>query len=184
MFDAFESTVGSRIRYYRLKAGITQKALAEACGITEPAIRNYELGNRIPGFDTLNDISAALNISYYTLADPDLSALAGVMHTFFRLEYAHGLTPAVDESGNAVLVIDPNAQGSSDSFLQQMLNQWLDAKTKLDSGEWSPEQYEDWKARYPIVLQEDTADHAETEKKQDSSASKAKQKRPRKPLKK
>ena len=91
MFDAFESTVGERIRYYRKRAGMTQKQLAEACGITEPAIRNYELDNRIPSYDTLDDIADALHVNYYTLADPNLGALAGVMHCFFRIEYVHGL---------------------------------------------------------------------------------------------
>ena len=47
MFDSYESSVGERIRYYRKRAQLTQKQLAEACGITEPAIRNYELGNPI-----------------------------------------------------------------------------------------------------------------------------------------
>ena len=64
MFDSYESSVGERIRYYRKRAQMTQKQLAEACGITEPAIRNYELGNRIPGYDTLDDIAAALQINY------------------------------------------------------------------------------------------------------------------------
>ena len=47
-----DATMGERIRYYRQVAGLTQKALAEKCGITESAIRNYELGNRMPDWET------------------------------------------------------------------------------------------------------------------------------------
>ena len=150
MFDSCESSVGERIRYYRKRAQMTQKQLAESCGITEPAIRNYELGNRIPSYDTLDDIAAALQINYYTLADPNLSALAGVMHVFFRMEYAHGLKP-VEIHGKAALIIDPAYYNGENTYLQQMLNAWLTARTKLDGGEWSAEQYENWETRYPFV---------------------------------
>ena len=152
MFDSFESNIGTRIRYYRKRAGMTQKSLAEACGITEPAIRNYELGNRIPGYDTLEDIAAALQINYYTLADPDLAALAGVMHSFFRLEYAHGLKP-VEIDGKAALIINPAFHNTEDTYLQQMLDTWLITRAKLDSGEWTAEQYENWETRYPFVAE-------------------------------
>ena len=150
MFDSYESTVGERIRYYRKRAGMTQKSLAEACGITEPAIRNYELGNRIPSYDTLDDIAAALQINYYSLADTDLAALAGVIHTFFRMEYAHGLRP-VEVDGKAALIIDPAYNNPEDSYVQQRMNTWLTARRKLDSGEWTLEQYENWETRYPFV---------------------------------
>ncbi len=38
-------TVGEKIRKYRLKLNISQKLLASWCKISEPALRNYELGN-------------------------------------------------------------------------------------------------------------------------------------------
>ena len=86
---------------------MTQKQLAEACGITEPAIRNYELDNRIPSYDTLDDIADALHVNYYTLAAPILAALAGVMHCFFRMEYVHGLTP-IEQAGRSITGLHPN----------------------------------------------------------------------------
>lgn len=148
MFDSYESSIGERIRYYRKRNNMTQKALAEACGITEPAIRNYELGNRIPSFDTLDDIANALHINYYALAEPNLAAYAGVMQCFFRLEYAHGLKP-VELNGKAALIIDPKQYGTDNSLLQQLLNSWLEGRTKYESGEWSQEMYEDWECTYP-----------------------------------
>ena len=184
MFDSFESTIGQRIRYYRQRAQMTQKALAEACGITEPAIRNYELGNRIPSFETLDDIANALHINYYALAEPNLAALAGVMQCFFRMEYAHGLKP-VNVNGKAVLAIDSEFHGTDKSFLQQMLNVWLDARTKLDNGEYNLEMYEDWQCRYPFSASEDNdGDSKPSDSTVPDGSEKPKQKRGRKPKKK
>lgn len=183
MFDAFESTVGQRIRYYRTQSQMTQKALAETCGITEPAIRNYELGNRIPSSETLNDIAAALQINYYSLADPDLSALAGVMHSLFRMEYAHGLKP-IEIDGKAALVLNSN-EGSDDiNYLQVMMNTWLEARTKFENGEWTPEMYEQWESQYPNVSVSDiAADSDLTNVPAPDKTKKSKQKRGRKPKK-
>ena len=108
------------------------------------------MGNRIPGYDTLENIAAALQINYYTLADSDLVALAGVMHIFFRMEYAHGMKP-IEIDGKAALIIDPAFHNTENTYLQQMLDTWLITRAKLDSGEWTAEQYENWETRYPFV---------------------------------
>lgn len=56
-------TVGERIRAARKAKGLTQKALAEACGIAEPTIRRYELGKLNPKYETLEKIARALDTS-------------------------------------------------------------------------------------------------------------------------
>ena len=38
--------IGAKIRSFRTMRQLTQKQLAESCGLSESAIRNYELGNR------------------------------------------------------------------------------------------------------------------------------------------
>ena len=151
MLDSFEATLGERIHYYRKRKGLTQKQLAELCQISEPAIRNYELDNRIPGYDTLNTIAWALDVNYHTLADPDLSSLVGAMHVLFRMEYAHGLKPR-ELDGRAVLAIDQPNRITGEDLVQKMMNKWLEARKKYDSGEWTEEQYEDWLIKYPSVL--------------------------------
>lgn len=180
MFDAFESSVGERIRYYRKKVGMTQKQLAETCGITEPAIRNYELDNRIPSYEILEKIADALQVNYFALADPDLGALAGVMHCFFRIEYVHGLRPvAID--GKTALILEPSYNHVDTSFLQPFLNQWLEARKKLDSGEWTLEEYEDWQVTFPIAAP--TEKHGTTDSAKGPSSKlikPQKHKRPRK----
>lgn len=147
MFDSFERTVGQRIRYFRTKALMTQKDLAEACRLSEPAIRNYELGNRVPGIDTLSDIADSLHVSYYALADPDLTSLAGVMQILFRMEYAYGLQP-IEVDGKTMLCIDPKLSGTKDSYIQKALDIWLKEKSNLEAGMIGPGEYEDWENRY------------------------------------
>ena len=39
---------GSRIRELRTRRGLLQRELAEMAGVTESAVRNYELGLRTP----------------------------------------------------------------------------------------------------------------------------------------
>lgn len=53
-------TVGDKIRKYRLEQGYTQKELAIKAGLSESAVRNYELGNRTASQDQLEKIANAL----------------------------------------------------------------------------------------------------------------------------
>ncbi len=65
-------TKGETIKYYRNLRGLTQKQLGEKCGLSEPAIRNYELGNRTPSPQQLEKIAAALNATVTELILPEL----------------------------------------------------------------------------------------------------------------
>ena len=65
-------TKGEKIKYYRNLRGLTQKQLGEMCGLSEPAIRNYELGNRTPSPQQLEKIAAALNVTVTELILPEL----------------------------------------------------------------------------------------------------------------
>lgn len=40
--------IGEKIRNERIHRNLSQKQLSEKVGISEPIIRNYELGNRNP----------------------------------------------------------------------------------------------------------------------------------------
>ena len=92
------------------------------------------------------------------------------MHCLFRLEYAHGLRP-VNLDGKTVLVLDPSFNHVDPSLMQGMLDQWIEARNKLDNGTWSLDQYEDWEMTFPF---------AALPPKKDGEVTK---KRPRKPKK-
>lgn len=48
------------IRTLRSKANMTQRELAEACGLGQSAIANYESGARSPSFEVVRKIVAAI----------------------------------------------------------------------------------------------------------------------------
>ncbi len=61
-----------RIRYYREKKGIEQKALSLSLGLTSNAVCNWESGKYRPDVDMLPTLCKKLDISFYQLYDlPD-----------------------------------------------------------------------------------------------------------------
>jgi len=56
-------TTGEKIKAHRLDRGLTQKSLAELCGMIEPTIRKYESGRANPKLETLKKIANALEVS-------------------------------------------------------------------------------------------------------------------------
>ena len=63
-------TIGELLKKARLDAGMTQKELAERCGMADSAIRKYESGKVIPKIDTRKRIATALNITTSDLMLP------------------------------------------------------------------------------------------------------------------
>jgi len=70
-------TIGERIRALRKERGMTQKQVAEKCGMADSAIRKYESGSQTPKVETLQRIADALNVPLFSLlgsvsrTDPD-----------------------------------------------------------------------------------------------------------------
>ncbi len=54
--------IGENIRKFRKKANLTQKELAEKCGLAEITIRQYETGKRTPKTEILAKIADALGL--------------------------------------------------------------------------------------------------------------------------
>ncbi len=69
-----------RIRFYRERAGLEQKALAGMIGVSGNAVSNWENGRGRPDINLIPDICRALNVSMYDLFgmdDPDIRYTAG-----------------------------------------------------------------------------------------------------------
>lgn len=56
-------SLGDNIRELRVKKGLTQKQLADSCGIVDATIRTYELGKSNPKAKTVAKIAKALDVS-------------------------------------------------------------------------------------------------------------------------
>ena len=95
MGEKFTSRVGYLIRNFRIASDMTQKELADRCGLNESTIRNYELGNRYPDEATLLNIANNLGVSFYALSDPDVANIFSALHVLFDIEWAYGLQGAV-----------------------------------------------------------------------------------------
>ena len=68
-------TVGEKIRIMRTSRNMSQKALAEAAGISEISIRKYESGERKPKPEQLEKIAAAFGVGLNIFIDIPLPTL-------------------------------------------------------------------------------------------------------------
>ena len=141
--------IGERIRKFRTARDLSQKQLGQMSGMSEPAIRNYELGNRYPGTKQLESIAGALGISPLALADPDFDTYYGLMHALFQLEDLYGLKPQ-QVDGQLVLMFDANP-GSS---ISRDLVLWNSELEHLRAGNIIQEDYDLWRYSFPRLQAE------------------------------
>ena len=105
--------VGAKIKYLRLKRGMSQEALALSCDMNPAFLGHVERGMRSPTLNTLQRICDGLGI---TLTEPDTTAndadcAAAIQHVTDRMRQ---LTPAqaahiADMVEQAVQLLDDNS---------------------------------------------------------------------------
>lgn len=136
-------TTGEKIRYYRKLRGLYQGELGERIGVSEGAIRHYETDFRTPKQPQIEAIAEALDISPLVLKDFGVENARDLLGLFLQLEDEFGIVPAEDGSG---LSIDASAEKAPKTV--QMLKAWAAKRNELESGEITPEEYADWKAKF------------------------------------
>lgn len=154
MGEKFTSRVGYLIRNFRIAADMTQKELADKCGLNESTIRNYELGNRYPDAVTLLNIANNLNVSFYALSDPDVANMFSALHVLFDIEWAYGLRPTMKD-GELIFKFEerlpssgPRPQEDLDTF-RKMVEYWARLRDKLEDGEITESDYFYKEIRFP-----------------------------------
>ena len=154
MGEKFTSRVGVLIRNFRIAADMTQKELAEKCGLNESTIRNYELGNRYPDEATLLNIANHLGVSFFALSDPDITNIFSALHVLFDIEWAYGLRPTIKD-GEVILKFEnrlpsagPRPQEDLDTF-KKMVEYWARLRDKLEDGEITESDYYKKEIRFP-----------------------------------
>lgn len=133
---------GSRMRELRTRCGLLQRELAEMAGVTESAVRNYELGLRTPRPQHLEALAKALGVDPAVLANYGLETARDALEVLFRLEEGFGARPEADADG-ARVAVDPAAPGAQK--LDAAVRAWAAMRVRVDSGEISDEEYLDWK---------------------------------------
>lgn len=132
---------GEKLKKLRLLRELTQKELAIKSGLTDSAIRNYELGYRSPNKDQLIKIAEALACDVSALIDHTPISSFEFMQILFDYEEDLKIRPLVEESTIGLL--------SHDMKLNDFLLEWDEMRKKHYNGAISDEEFEDWKLSYP-----------------------------------
>lgn len=133
---------GKKLKQIRLFRKLTQKELAIMSGLTDAAIRNYELGNRSPSKEQLAKIAEALDCDISALIDHEANSNFEIMHIIFDYEEEMKFRPLAGEGKTeALLSHDPN--------FNDFLREWDEMRKKHYNGEITDEKFEDWKLSYP-----------------------------------
>lgn len=143
--------VGKKIKRFRTAFGLSQKELAQKSGLSEPAIRNYELGNRTPSEKQIEKIAGALGVSIYAISNPNLENYDAVLHALFYLEDEYSFTPK-EIDGQVYLAVEN--KNAATRTVSKMLSSWNSEFEKLKSGEINKEEYDMWRYSYPLIKAE------------------------------
>lgn len=143
--------IGKRIRFFRNRKGMTQKYLGEILGFvgktSDVRMAQYESEARVPKQELVKNMAHFLDVSTHALTVPDIDTNIGLMHTFFALEDMRGLKIG-EVDGEVVLRLD-KSDYSTYSTMDKMLRAWLAEAKKLESGEITKEEYDEWRYKYP-----------------------------------
>jgi transcriptional regulator with XRE-family HTH domain len=158
MIGGITMAIGQRIRFFRNRKGMTQKNLGEILGFvgktSDVRMAQYESEARVPKQELVKNMAHFLDVSTHALTVPDIDTYIGLMHTFFALEDMYGLK--IDEVDGEVCLRLDKSDYSTYTSMDKMLRAWLAEAKKLESGESTKEQYDDWRYKYPEL---DTHQH-------------------------
>ena len=125
--------LGKSIREIRLRRGLTQREVSEAIGgISESALRSYELGERRPKQNTLERIAETLDVAPACFDTYGIERYDELVHALFLLEDRFGIEPCADGSIRF-----------TDEAIQSCVCTWRDWKEFLEKGKITREEYED-----------------------------------------
>lgn len=127
--------LGKSIRETRLRRGLTQREVSEAIGgISESALRSYELGERRPKQNTLERIAETLDVAPACFDTYGIERYDELVHALFLLEDRFGIEPCADGSIRFI-----------DEAIQSCVCTWRDWKEFLEKGKITREEYENRK---------------------------------------
>lgn len=132
--------IGEQIKRIRNFRKWTQAQLGKAVGLSDVRIRQYEIGNRIPKENMIQELAKALDCNYRSIYEPSLYAAEDVMYTLFELDEHYDM--------NLYEVANPDdptekhiAVGFDYSLLDDFLSNWKKKKEDLASGKITKEEY-------------------------------------------
>lgn len=150
--------IGKRIRFFRNRKGMTQKQLGEILGFlgktSDVRVAQYESEARKPKIDLIKEMAHVFDVSPRAIDVPDIDSYLGLMHTLFALEDMYGLKVG-EIDGEVCLRLD-KFSGSTYSTMFDMFHAWREQAARLEQGEITKEEYDQWRYNYPAL---DTSGH-------------------------
>lgn len=150
--------IGKRIRFFRNRKGMTQKQLGEILGFlgktSDVRMAQYESESRTPKQDLVKEMAHIFDVSPRAITVPEIDSYIGLMHTLFALEDMYGLKIG-EIDGEVCLRLDKST-GSTYSSMFDMFHAWQEQAARLEQGEITKEEYDQWRYKYPEL---DTSNH-------------------------
>ena len=152
LYGGLLMAIGKRIKLFRNRKNLTQKQLGERLGFlgrtSDVRMAQYESEARIPKQNLVKQMAGILGVSPHALTVPDIDTYIGFLHTLFALEDIYGFK-ITEKDGLICLYRDPSSSSP-------MLREWQQQAEKLENGEISRAEYDEWRYRYPEL---DTSQH-------------------------
>ena len=141
---------GKRIKFFRNRKGMKQKELGELLGFlgktSDVRVAQYETEARTPKADLVKEMAQIFGVSPRAINGPTIDSYLGLMHTLFALEDMYGIKIG-EIDGELCLRLDREHREYQHLF--EPFHTWQQMAAKLESGEISQEEYDNWRYNYP-----------------------------------
>lgn len=141
---------GKRIKFFRNRKGMKQKELGELLGFlgktSDVRVAQYETEARTPKADLVKEMAQIFDVSTRAINVPNIDSYLGLMHTLFALEDMYGIKIG-EIDGELCLRLDREHKEYQHLF--EPFHAWQQMTAKLESGEISQEEYDNWRYNYP-----------------------------------
>ena len=141
---------GKRIKFFRNRKGMKQKELGELLGFlgktSDVRVAQYETEARTPKADLVKEMAQIFGVSPRAINVPNIDSYLGLMHTLFALEDMYGIMIG-EIDGELCLRLDREHREYQHLF--EPFHTWQQMAAKLESGEISQEEYDNWRYNYP-----------------------------------
>ena len=141
---------GKRIKFFRNRKGMKQKELGELLGFlgktSDVRVAQYETEARTPKIELVKEMAQIFDVSPRAINVPNIDSYLGLMHTLFTLEDMYGIK--IGEI-DVELCLQLDREHSEYQHLFAPFHAWQQMAAKLESGEISQEEYDNWRYNYP-----------------------------------
>lgn len=133
-------SITSKIYKHRKRLGMTQAELAEKAGLSESAIRSYELGNRIPKPAHREAIAKALGINPKTLDDFYDEDVDATIQCLMDMESNDMIRPVLIDGIAYLMPIQVD--------METGVQEWAEKQLEYAYQNLGDEEYASWKDSY------------------------------------